>query len=193
MQVNEISDRMPPIAAEQLDPAQRAAAAELIAGPRKAVTGPFVVLLRSPELMQRVQKLGEYLRFETALSPAISEFATLIVARRWTQQFEWLTHVPLALREGVKPETIDALREGRRPESLGAEEAIVYDFASELLEHHGVCDATFKACQNRLGDRGIVELVGLLGYFVLISMVLNVAHAPAPTVDGVEPLTRLPR
>jgi 4-carboxymuconolactone decarboxylase len=190
--MSEYVDRLPPIAAENLDPVQRTAAAELIAGPRKAVTGPFVALLRSPELMRRVQKLGEFLRFETVLSPAISEFATLIVARRLTQQFEWLTHVPLALRAGVRPETIDALRDGRRPENLGAEEVIVYDFASELLEHHGVCDATFKACQNRLGDRGIVELVGLLGYFVLVSLVLNVAHAPAPAADGIEPLPWLP-
>jgi 4-carboxymuconolactone decarboxylase len=193
MKMSEYADRLPPIAAEHLDPAQRAAAAELIAGPRKAVTGPFVALLRSPELMRRVQKLGEYLRFETVLSPAISEFATLIVARRLTQQFEWFTHVPLALRAGVRTETIDALRDGRRPENLGAEEALVYDFANELLEHHGVCDATFNACQNRLGDRGVVELVGLLGYFILVSLVLNVAHAPAPAVDGIEPLPRLPR
>ena len=191
--MSQYGDRMPPIAAEHLDPAQRAAAAELIAGPRKAVTGPFVALLRSPELMRRVQKLGEFLRFETVLSRALSEFATLIVARRLTQQFEWLTHVPLALREGVRAETIDALRDGRRPENLSAEEAVVYDFASELLVHHGVCDATFKACQNRLGDRGIVELVGLLGYFVLVSLVLNVAHAPAPAADGIEPLPWLPR
>jgi 4-carboxymuconolactone decarboxylase len=191
--MSEYPDRLPPIAAEHLDPAQRAAAAELIAGPRKAVTGPFVALLRSPELMRRVQKLGEYLRLDTVLSPALSEFATLIVARRLTQQFEWLTHVPLALRAGVRTETIDALRDGRRPDNLGAEEALVYDFANELLEHHGVCDATFKACQNHLGDRGVVELVGLLGYFVLISLVLNVAHAPAPVADGIEPLPGLPR
>jgi 4-carboxymuconolactone decarboxylase len=191
--MSESADRLPPIATEHLDPAQRAAAAELIAGPRKAVTGPFVALLRSPELMRRVQKLGEYLRFDTVLSRAMSEFATLIVARRLTQQFEWLTHVPLALREGLRPETIDALRDGRRPENLGADEALVYDFATELLEHHGVCDATFKACQNRLGDRGIVELIGLLGYFVFASLVLNVAHTPPPAVDGIEPLPGLPR
>jgi len=191
--MTETVDRLPPIAPEQMDAAQRAAAAELIAGPRKAVTAPFVALLRSPELMRRVQKLGEHLRFESSLQPATSEFATLIVARHWTQHFEWGTHVPLALRAGVRPETIDALRDGRRPHNLGAEETVVYDFATELLEHKGVCDATFEACRSLLGERGVVELVSLLGYFVLMSMLLNVAHAPAPAADGFEPLPELPR
>jgi 4-carboxymuconolactone decarboxylase len=186
-------DRMPPIATERMDEAQRIAAAELIAGPRKSVTGPFVPLLRSPELMRRLQKVGEYLRFDTSLPPWASELASLIVARRWTQQFEWFTHVPLALREGVRPETVDALRDGRRPENLSREEAIVYDFSNELLERHGVSDTTYEVCKNQLGERGIVELVGVLGYFTLVSMVLNVAHAPAPASDGLEPLPFLPR
>jgi 4-carboxymuconolactone decarboxylase len=189
----EYAERMPPIDADQMDEAQRAAAAELIAGPRKAVTGPFVALLRSPRLMQRLQKVGEYLRFESSLRPAVSEFATLVVARRWTQQFEWGTHVPLALREGISRETIEALRDGRRPPSLTREEAVVYDFATELLEHRGVSDVTYDACNSLLGERGVIDLVGVLGYFTAISMVLNVAHAPAATAQGVEPLPPLPR
>jgi len=193
MKVIEYAERMPPLDAEQMDEAQRAAAAELIAGPRKAVTGPFVALLRSPRLMQRLQKVGEYLRFESSLRPAISEFATLVVARRWTQQFEWATHVPLALREGISRETIDALRDGRRPPSLSREEAVVYDFATELLEHRGVSDVTYDACKSLLGERDVIDLVGVLGYFTAISMVLNVAHAPAPSPQGVEPLPPLPR
>jgi 4-carboxymuconolactone decarboxylase len=191
--MSEFVERMPPIPPEAMDEAQRAAAAELIAGPRKAVTGPFVALLRSPELMRRVQKLGEYLRFGTSLPPWASELAILIVARRFRQQFEWFTHVPLVLREGVAPEAVAALREGRRPETLSSEQAVVHDFTAELLDHHGVSDATFETCKNRFGERGVVELVAVAGYFALASMVLNVAHAPAPAVPGVEPLPPLPR
>ena len=121
-----------------MNDAQRAAAAELIAGPRKAVKGPFIPLLRSPELLARVQKVGEYLRFDSALPPRLSEFATLIVARTWTQQFEWFVHVPLALAAGTSQSTIDALRDGRRPHDMSDDEALVHDFSVELLQHHGV-------------------------------------------------------
>ena len=110
-----LPDRMPPLADSAMDDVQRAAAAELIAGPRKGVKGPFIPLLRSPELMARLQKVGEYLRFGSALAPRVSEFATLVVSRLWTQQFEWFVHVPLAREAGTAQRTIDDLREGRRP------------------------------------------------------------------------------
>ena len=103
-------DRMPPLARETMDDAQRVAADELIAGPRKGVKGPFIPLLRSPRLLTPLQKAGEYLRFDSALPRRLSEFATLVVSRQWTQQFEWFTHVPLALQEGTSAETIEALR-----------------------------------------------------------------------------------
>lgn len=186
-------ERMPPLAEDQMDEAQRAAAAELIAGPRKGVKGPFIALLRSPELMARLQKVGEYLRFQSALSPRASEFVTLIVSRHWTQQFEWFTHLPLALKAGTAPEAIEALREGRRPPSMNAEEETAYDFTLELLAHRGVCDATYKACAARFGERGLIDLVALTGYFALVSMVLNVAQTPPDRVEGVQPLDALPR
>jgi 4-carboxymuconolactone decarboxylase len=170
--------------------AQRIAADELIAGPRK---GPFIALLRSPELMARLQKMGEYLRFNSALPPRASEFATLIVARGWTQQFEWFTHVPLALKAGSSQQTIDALREGRRPAAMSTEEAVVHDFSSELLEHRGVSDATYREAVDCLGEQGVVDLVALLGYFTLISMVLNVAHTPEEPGSTVQRLPPLPR
>ena len=109
-----LRDRMPPLARETMDSTQRAAADELIAGPRKGVKGPFIPLLRSPRLLTPLQKAGEYLRFDSALPRRVSEFATLVVSRQWTQQFEWFTHVPLALREGTSAETIEALRIGPR-------------------------------------------------------------------------------
>lgn len=186
-------DRLPPLPLESLDAAQRAAAEELIAGPRKAVKGPFIPLLRSPELLARVQKVGEYLRFNSALSPRVSEFATLIVARHWTQQFEWCIHVPLALKAGTRPETIAAVREGRRPDAMDDEERCVHDFTSELLQQRGVSDATYRAACERFGERGVIDLTGLIGYFAMIDMVLNVAHTPPEIAEGVEPLPSLPR
>ncbi|MBV8209656.1 MAG: carboxymuconolactone decarboxylase family protein [Burkholderiaceae bacterium] len=189
----ESEERMPPIDPDKMDELQRVAAAELIAGPRKAVIGPFIALLRSPRLMQPLQKVGEYLRFESGLAPALRELATLIVARRWTQQFEWCAHVPLALREGISRQTIDALRDGRRPPGLKRDEQVVYEFATELLDHHGVSDPTYEACKSELGERGLIDLVGLLGYFGAVSMVLNVARTPATAAEGVEPLPPLPR
>src|SRR3954467_7339724 len=124
--------RMPPLAREAMNDAQRAAADELAAGPRKGVKGPFIPLLRSPDLMARLQKVGEYLRFGSALPPRLSEFATLLVARQWTQQFEWGVHVPLAVAAGTDPATIAALRQGGRPATMSAEEALVYDLVAEL-------------------------------------------------------------
>ena len=173
--------------------AQRTAADELTAGPRKGVKGPFISLLRSPELMARLQKVGEYLRFNSAVPPRVSEFATLIVSRAWTQQFEWFIHVPLALKAGTSQETIDALREGRRPAAMSPEECVVYDFATELLNHHGVSDATYREAVGCFGEQGVIDLTSILGYFTLISMVLNVAHTPEEPGSTVARLPALPR
>ncbi len=186
-------DRMPPIPREQMDEAQRAAADELIAGPRKGVKGPFIPLMRSPQLMARLQKVGEYLRFESAMPRRLNEFVTLVVSRAWTQQFEWFTHVPLALQAGTSQETVEALREGRRPADMSREEEIVFDFTTELLHHRGVSDGTYRVCVEALGERGVVDLVALVGYFATVSMVLNVAHTPPEPNPGLDPLPPLPR
>jgi 4-carboxymuconolactone decarboxylase len=184
---------MPALAREAMSEIQRTAADELIAGPRKGVKGPFISLLRSPELMTRLQKTGEHLRFNGAISPRVSEFATLIVARAWTQQFEWFTHVPLALKAGTAQETIDALRDGRRPARMSDEEAVVYDFSTELLNNRGVSDSTYGEAVERFGEQGVIDLVALLGYFTLISMVLNVAHTPEEPGSAIDRLPALPR
>jgi 4-carboxymuconolactone decarboxylase len=185
--------RMPPIPRDRMSDAQRMAADELIAGPRKGVTGPFIALLRSPELMSRLQKVGEFLRFQSSLPARVSEFGSLVVARQWTQQFEWFTHVPLALKEGTARETIDALREGRRPATMSEDEALVYDFVTELTLNKGVCDSSYRECIHCFGEQGVLDLIGLVGYFILVSMVLNVANTPADAVEGVAPLPALPR
>jgi 4-carboxymuconolactone decarboxylase len=190
--MSDSKERMPPISRDRMDDAQRAAADELIAGPRKGVKGPFIPLLRSPQLMARLQKVGEYLRFESALSRRVNEFVTCVVSRGWTQQFEWATHVPLAIGAGTAPEAIEALRQGRRPTGMSGEEEIAYDFMIELQQNRGVSDATYRACVEAFGERGVIDLVGLIGYFTSISMVLNVAHTP-PEAATVEPLPSLPR
>ena len=185
-------DRLPPLPLKELDAVQRAVADELIAGPRKAVRGPFIPLLRSPELLARVQRLGEYLLFRSALSPRATEFATLIVARHWTQQFEWCTHVPKALAAGTQPETIDSLRTGTRPDAMDEDETCVHDFANELLQHHGVSDTTYHRTCERFGERGVVDLTGIIGYFAMVNTVLNMAHTPPEVAEGVEPLPGWP-
>lgn len=188
-----LKDRMPPLRDDQMDAAQRAAAAELIAGPRKGVKGPFIPLLRSPELMRRLQKVGEYLRFESALPPRISEFATLVVARQWTQHFEWSVHVPLALKAGTEELTIDGLREGRWPDGMSREEALVYDFACELSSNRGVSEDTYRQAVDLFGERGLIDLIGIIGYFTWISMVLNVAYTPPEPAPGIAELPPMPR
>ena len=184
-------ERMPPLDPAAMTDAQRRAAQELAAGPRGGVKGPFIPLLRSPELMDRLQKVGEYLRFRSSLEPRISEFLMLVVSRQWTQQFEWSVHVPLALRAGLKEETVQSLAEGRRPSAMAADEAIAHDFCEELLRTRGVSDGTYRSAIDRFGEAGVIDMLGVIGYFTTISMVLNVAHTP-PAGEGVSPLAPLP-
>jgi 4-carboxymuconolactone decarboxylase len=187
-----MNDRMPPLAPEAMSEEQRAAAAELAAGPRGGVRGPFIALLRSPELMRRLQKVGEYLRYQSALERRLGELAMLVVSRHFTQQFEWQVHYPLALEAGLAKESADALAQGARPRAMRADEATVYDFCTELLHARGVAEDTYREAVARLGERGVVDLVGLVGYFVTVSLVLNTAHTPAPPQPGIVPLEPFP-
>jgi 4-carboxymuconolactone decarboxylase len=165
--------------AASMNGAQRAAAQALIDGPRKGVYGPFLPLLRSPQLLDRVAKMGEYLRFESLLDARIRELATCAVARRVTNQFEWLMHAPLAVKAGVAQATIDALRAGARPRQLPADEQAALDFTFELLATHGVSDPTYADALAAFGEQGVVELTTLVGYFAMVSWVMNVARTPA--------------
>jgi 4-carboxymuconolactone decarboxylase len=171
-------DRMPLMSMESMTPAQREAAQALIAGPRKAVFGPFIPLLRSPVLMDRVARLGEYLRFESVLDARIRELATCIAARHVTNQFEWLMHTPLALKAGVDRSVIDDIAAGRRPRQMQADEATAFDFTTELLRLNGVSAASFAEARETFGEQGVVELATLIGYFAMVSWVMNVARTP---------------
>lgn len=186
------ADRMPPLDPAKMNEAQKKAALELTAGPRGGVKGPFIPLLRSPELMDRLQKVGEYLRFKSSLEPRINEFLMCVVSREWTQQFEWFVHVPLALKAGIKQETLKSLSEGRRPVGMAEDEEIAYDFWDELARTKGVSDATYKRAVNTFGEAGIIDMLGLLGYFTTVSMVMNVAHTPPPKDDSVAALQPFP-
>src|SRR5688572_24784871 len=173
------AERLPMPPAASLDEAQRAAAQALVDGPRKGVYGPFLPLLRSPELMDRVASLGEHLRFRSALDPRIRELAICVAARHVSNQFEWVMHAPLAVKAGVPPEAIEALRSGSRPRGLAHDEEDAVDFAQELLSRHGVSDLTYNSALGRWGEQGVVELTTLLGYFTMVSWLMNVGRTPA--------------
>ena len=183
-------ERMPPMDPARMNEAQRKAAQELIAGPRKGVVGPFIPLMRSPELMDRLGRVGEYLRFENALPQKLVEFAIVLTARHVTNQFEWILHHPLAMKAGVSRETLDAVAADRRPESMPADEAAAYDFVTELLRASSVSDRAYGALRDMFGEQGVVDLTATVGYFVTVCLVMNVAGTPAPA-SHVAPLAPL--
>lgn len=185
-------ERMPALRPDQMDAAQKAAADDLIAGPRGAVFGPFIALMRSPELMNRMQKVGEYLRFQSVLEPRISEFVMLVVSRQWTQQFEWCMHYPLAIKAGVREDILTALAEGRRPHGMAADEEIAFELCEELDRTRGVSDVTYSRAITAFGERGVIDLLGLVGYFTTVSMVMNVARTPPLEGASAEPLSPFP-
>lgn len=172
--------RLPPPAEQDLTPEQRRAVEEITSGPRGGLIGPFAVLLRSPELMSRVQKVGEFLRFASSLPPAVLELAILLVARRWNQGFEWGFHKPLALRAGIPAAVVDAVAAGRRPDGLPEELAATWELVDELQRTGEVGDAAYARARAALGEAPLVELVTTVGYYTTLAMVMNVAGTPAP-------------
>jgi 4-carboxymuconolactone decarboxylase len=172
-------ERLPMPEAGAMDEAQRAAAQALVDGPRKGVFGPFLPLLRSPQLLERVAKAGEYLRFDSVLDARIRELATCAVARHTSNQFEWVMHAPLARKAGVAQATIDALLQGARPRGVPPDEEAALDFTRELLGTHGVSDAAYAQALGAFGEQGVVELTALVGYFTMVCWVMNVARTPA--------------
>ncbi|HYC45293.1 MAG TPA: carboxymuconolactone decarboxylase family protein [Burkholderiales bacterium] len=179
------SERMGRIDPARMTDLQKKAAEELASGPRGQVRGPFNVLLRSPELMSPVQKVGEYLRFRCPLERRIAEFATLIAARQWTQNYEWQAHHPLALKAGLKPEIAQALAEGRRPTGMAQDEEIVYDLLTELFHNQSASDATYERALKQFGEHQMVDIVAIAGYYSMLAMLLNLARTPLP--EGKEP------
>ncbi len=175
-----MSERLPPIPDAALTPAQAEAKAGVLAGARGVFEGPFIPLLRSPGLMTRLEKVGEYLRYGSTLPGHIREFAILYTARLFSQQTEWAIHYPIALSNGVPPSTITALAEGRRPPSMAEDEAAAWDFLHELQNNRAVSDATFAAATRHFGEAGMIDLTAIAGYYATLAMVMNVARTPPP-------------
>jgi len=175
--------RLPVLDEPHMNDAQRALMQAIRSGPRGAAItprGPFAVWLHAPEFGQLAQALGGFCRYQTALPPRLSEFAILCTARLWRAQYEWFAHAPIAEKAGVKPKIIADLRAGRVPKSAAKDERALYDFIQELSKTKRVSDRTYKRAQALLGDKAVVELVGILGYYVLISMTLNVFRMMPP-------------
>lgn len=178
--------RMPPIPVDAMSSAQRDAVEAFKAARGNAdLSGPFHPLLRSPELMTRTRALGDYLRFKSALPPRLSEFVILLTAREWTQQYEWSVHYPIALKAGVDARVAQAIGEGRRPEALSDDEALLYDFCLELQRTKAIGDRTYARALARFGEAGVIDTIGLVGYYSMLAMVLNGTNAPLPA--GVAP------
>jgi 4-carboxymuconolactone decarboxylase len=189
-------DRMPPIPADKQTPAQKKSVQLLAATPRGPAVGgggPFVPLLRSPELMNRLQSVGEYLRFNNSVPQKLVEMSILMTARQLTQQYEWNAHYPLALKAGLKPDAAAAIAAGRRPEGMAEDEEMIYNFVAELLQNKSVSDPTYARVLNKFGEQGIVDTTGLVGYYATLAMILNVARSPAQPDSTAPKLAPFPR
>lgn len=178
-------DRMPPMKPEQMTAAQKAAIEQFEKERGMAVGGPFVPLSRSPEVLKMATHIGKYLRTQSPVSTKLSELATLITARRWTQNFEWFAHEKIARHAGLPDSVIAAIADGRIPEGMAEDEAAVYAFCTETLRNGGVCDATYARTKSLLGEQGIIDLVAICGYYSLIGLAMNVARTPLP--EGAKP------
>jgi 4-carboxymuconolactone decarboxylase len=172
--------RFAPIPPEAMTAEQRAVARQLVEGPRRGIRGPFAALLRNPRLADRVRALGDSIRFENSLSPALREFAILIVARFWSAHYEWHAHSALAIELGVHPETVEAIGIGREPSTLSADEAMVYRFCREALYDKDVSDATYDAAMRRFGEVAVLDILATAGYFSFVSLILNATRHPVP-------------
>lgn len=175
-----MADRLPPIAFGELSEDQKVAAQAIIDGPRGAVYGPFVPLLRSPELMGHAQRMGEYLRYRSAIGVRLSELAILVTARAWNQQVEWAIHAPIAAQMGIPPDVINAIARREQPQGMLVDEAVVHAFCVELHRDKQVSDHTYGEALALFGEQGVVDLMGLNGYYTFLAMVMNTARTEVP-------------
>jgi 4-carboxymuconolactone decarboxylase len=179
-------NRMPEIPADKLTDAQKKAAEEFAARRGKAPghtgssLGPFVPLLRSPEVFLSAETMGQYLQFKTALPPKLREFVILITGRQLTQETIWNSHVQIAVKAGLGPEILKALAEGQRPPGMSDDEEIVYDFCDELHRNQSVSDTTYTRAWLRFNEQGVIDMVSVNGYYTFLAMVMNVARTPPP-------------
>ena len=187
--------RFAPLKADELAPAQKAWADAIAVPPRNAKWGaaPYRAYIRNPELAPKLSALSDYLRWNTTLPPRLSEFAIMITARNWTAQYEWAAHYPLALKAGLDVKILGDLSAGRRPENMRDDEAALYDLASSLYRDKKVTDAVYKAAVEKFGERGVMDIIGIIGYYDLVSMTLITAQVSAPADSTAPPLPALPK
>ena len=174
------AQRFPPLTREQMTETQKRVYDGIVSGPRGGARGPFNALLRSPELADRVQKLGEYLRFNSSLPARLNEFAIIINARFWGSKYEFFAHRTLALKAGLAPSIADDVARNARPAGMKPDEELIYDFCTTLHRQHFIDDALFKRTVEAHGEQGVMDLIGVSGYYTIVSMVLNVADVPLP-------------
>ena len=184
-----MSDRMPPIPRGRWTDAQADAALEFARMRGQEVFGPFALMLRSPEVMVRAAAMGEYMRYRTSLPRDLNEFIILLTARHWSQQYEWHVHQPAALKAGLSESIVSAVSQGIRPVSMSADETLVYDFTTELLRLQDVSDDTYSRAHERFGEAGIIDMIGVAGYYAFLSMMMNVARTAVPENSDVPPLS----
>jgi 4-carboxymuconolactone decarboxylase len=179
------AERFPPFDPDKMTSEQKKVADDIVSGPRKSLSGPFNAWLRSPQLADRLQRLGEYLRFHSSVPTRLNEFAILITARQWTAQYEWYAHYPLAIKAGLDPRIAAELGAGKRPEGMADDEAAVYDFCLALHRGQTISDKIFDAAVAKLGEQGVVDLIAVNGYYDLVAMTLNAANVEVPA--GTQP------
>lgn len=180
--------RFAPLKPEELTPAQKAWAEELAAPPRngKITDPPFRAYIRSPDLAPKLTALADYLRWHSSLPPRLSELAILITARQWTAQYEWYAHYPHAIEGGLDPKVAAAIAAGKRPDGMRDDETALYDLVTSLYRDRKVSDAVYKAALDKFGERGIMDIIGIIGFYDITSMTLITMQAGAP--DGKAPL-----
>ena len=180
-----IGNRFPPLTYQAMTPPQKKMFEDLISGERRGAAGPFNVLLRSPEMGNLAQQFGASMRFHSSMPPKLNELAIIITARHWSSQYEWYAHRRAAANAGLNESIIQAIATGKRPTGMQPDEEAVYNFCTELLTTKQVSDKTFEATKARFSERGVVDLIGVTGYYQLVSMLLNTDKYPLP--DGVSP------
>ena len=178
-------DRFKPLTYDEMTPAQKTMIEHLLSGPRAGADGPFNALLRSPEMGDLAQQFGAAVRFHSSVPRKLNELAIIVTARFWTSQFEWQAHHRAALQAGLSPSIADAIAQGKRPTGMQKDEEAVYNFCSELLSTKQVSDATYKAAMEAVGERGVVDLIGVMGWYQTVSMLLNTDRYPLPA--GAQP------
>ena len=174
--------RLPELDPATFSPEQKKVHEAILAGPRGKVVGPLKVWLNNPGLAEHAQALGAYARFNSSLPPRLSELAICVTGAFWKANFEWYAHAPLAIKAGIDPAAIEAIRTGKKPTFTKADEQAIYDFVSEMVATKRVSNATFERAKKELGETGVIDLVGIVGYYSLVSVTLNAFELPLP--DG---------